>query len=86
MSTVCSENSGTQGNRELSEYSQHFHTVFSKIHFNILCPLAGFCGPSNEIPDGRFIILSTGRLLRAPQTFCLWSSTVQFTEVSAEQG
>lgn len=67
---ICSEKSSTQGSRELTEYSQGFHTVFSKRHFNILCPVAGFCGLNNNIPDGRFITLSTGRLLLAPLAEC----------------
>jgi len=83
---TCSEKSSTQGSRELTEYSQCFYAVFSKTHFNILCTVAGFCGLSNKIPDSRFITLSTGRLLLAPQRVWMWRGTVPFAAVSTEQG
>jgi len=73
-----------QGNRDLTENSQRFHIFRDSLQHSL--PNSRFCGLSNKIPDGRFIILSTGRLLLAPQRVCMWSSTVSFTEFSAEQG
>lgn len=82
-----SQKSGTQRCPELTEHSQHAHTLYSKKHFDIICTMAGFRGKINKSPDGPSIIFSLEATIAhskkdSARGIRLW---VSIKEVSNEQ-